>query len=233
MQTFNYEGQRVLILAPHADDETIGCGGVIQKYVKSQSPVRVVIASFVTATYKKYKAERKQYELYSGSRRLKELSNAFQILGITDHDFLYLEQSENIRYHSKLDTVPRVDLVTAIERHIQDFQPTVVYIPSKTKHQDHETLHAVALTATRPYFWSGSVVVYETDGEFDFAPNFYVPLTTQEMTTKTDAMSAFQTQVGSERHPVNPQALIHKASYRGQFIYSDYAEAFQILRLHG
>ncbi len=222
-----------MILAPHADDETIGCGGVIQKYLSNGSEVRIVIASFVRNKYQKYKKDIQQYEDYSGSVRIKEMKRAFEILGITDYHIMYWDSSENTRYHSKLDNIPRFDLVQNIEGHIQNFNPTIIYIPSITKHQDHEYLHSAAITATRPYFWNGSVITYETDGEFYFQPNLFVQLTEEEANKKAQALGAYQTQLGSEKHPVNSSFSLTKAKYRGQSIYVDYAEAFQIVRLHG
>ncbi|HVP89902.1 MAG TPA: PIG-L deacetylase family protein [Terriglobales bacterium] len=39
-------GDRVLVLAPHPDDETLGCGGIIQKAVALNLPVRVVFLTY-------------------------------------------------------------------------------------------------------------------------------------------------------------------------------------------
>lgn len=232
MPGVQYDRQRILILAPHADDEIIGCGGVIQKYLKNQSDVRVVIASFVYGTYHKYYMENNNYKNYDGIDRLKELEQSYKIIGIEDYDFLYTDK-EQVRYHSKLDTIPRIELVSKIEDEIQTFKPTVIYIPSMTKHQDHTALHEAALTATRPYYWNGSVIVYETDGEISFHPNLFVPISTEEANKKAKALEEFKTQVGPNGHPTNPEFLLTKAKYRGQSIYSDYAEAFQVLRIHG
>lgn len=39
-------GDRILVLAPHPDDETLGCGGIIQKAVALHVPVRVVFLTY-------------------------------------------------------------------------------------------------------------------------------------------------------------------------------------------
>lgn len=232
MRVLDYEKQRVLVLAPHADDEIIGCGGVIQRYLKNGSAVRVAIASFVQGPYHKYYTEKNQYETYDGTTRLNELEESHRILGIKNYRFLYTDNDE-VQYHSKLDTVPRIELVSKLEKEILEFKPTVIYIPSVTKHQDHTSLHEAALTATRPYFWNGSVLVYETDGELSFQPNLFVRMNRDEIRKKQNALKAYKTQVGSKRHPISPQALMVKAKFRGQTIYSNYAEAFQVIRIHG
>lgn len=228
-----YEGERALILAPHADDETLGCGGIIQKFIASGSPVRIVIATFVTLEYHRYRKEKEEYTSYSGIDRLKELHEALAILGVTDLHFLYVDSVHPPQYHSRLDMVSRFDLVATIEHHIGDFHPTIMFLPSHTKHQDHVALHDAGVTAGRPYYWSGSIGVYETDGELNFRPNLYVPLTEEQVEKKAKALATYQTQVGSMRHPVNPEFVIAKARVRGQAIYEDYAEAFELLRVHG
>ncbi|RST76326.1 hypothetical protein D4T97_006015 [Siminovitchia acidinfaciens] len=232
MRVMDYKNQKVLILAPHADDEIIGCGGVIQKYLKNGSAVRVVIASFVKGAYQKYKTEKGQYEIYDGMTRLKELEESHRIIGIKNYHFLYTDEDQ-VQYHSKLDTLPRVELVSKLEKEIQEFKPTVIYIPSITKHQDHTALHEAALTATRPYFWNGSVLVYETDGELSFHPNLFVQINRDEINKKQEALKAYKTQVGSKRHPISSQSLFTKARFRGQSVYCNFAEAFQVIRIHG
>jgi LmbE family N-acetylglucosaminyl deacetylase len=233
MNVFLCSGQRVLVLAPHADDETLGCAGVIQKYIAEGSSVRIVIASLTLSESKRFRKEDSGYGMYSGMKRISELKEAMRLLGVTDHHILYPDHSSKQLYDSKLDRIPRSEIVANIERHIEEFHPTVLYIPSITKHQDHEALHQAAIAAARPYFWNGTVLVYETDGELSFQPNLYISLTEEEMIRKMKTLEAYQTQIGSKRHPVHPESLLSKAKFRGNQIYEEYAEAFQIVRMNG
>jgi LmbE family N-acetylglucosaminyl deacetylase len=57
MGIVQYTLQRALVLAPHADDETLGCAGVIQKYISQGSSVRTVIASLTLNDSKRYSKE--------------------------------------------------------------------------------------------------------------------------------------------------------------------------------
>lgn len=232
MRALQYHKQKVLVIAPHADDEIIGCGGVIQKFLKSGSEVRVLIASFVNGSYHKFQSEKKEYKTYDGQTRFKELEESHRIIGLKDYSFLYTDEDE-VNYHSRMDTIPRIELASKLEKEILQFKPTIIFIPSVTKHQDHTAIHEAALTATRPYFWNGTVLVYETDGEFSFQPNLFVPINRRELQRKQEALKAYKTQVGSKRHPISPQALLAKARFRGQSIYRNFAEAFQVTRFHG
>lgn len=232
MNFLKYDGQRILIFAPHADDEVLGCGGIIQKFIKHDSLVRVVIGAFVLGSDKKYRKETKQYEGYSGKVRLDELNKALKILGVQDSRILYVD-SLVVQYQNQLDQIPKWELICKIEEEINDFNPTILFIPSSTRHQDHAILHEACIAAARPYYWNGSVLVYETDGELKFDPNLYIPLSSDEIEKKLKAINAYKTQLRSNRHPVNPLSQKAKAEFRGQIIYENYAEAFQVFRLHG
>jgi LmbE family N-acetylglucosaminyl deacetylase len=233
MPGIHYSNQRVLVLAPHADDETLGCGGVIQKYIQSGSQVRIVIASISLSDSKRYKKETNSYGSYSGIIRIEELKEAMRLLGVTDYHIMYVDQSGKQMYDSKLDRIPRAKLVAQIERHIEEMAPSTIYIPSVTKHQDHEALHRAAVAAARPYFWNGNILIYETDGEIWFQPNLYISLTAEEMNKKIKVLEAYQTQLGTTRHPVHSDNLLYKAKFRGNQVYEEFSEAFQVFRMNG
>lgn len=232
MNFLKYDGQRVLIFAPHADDEVLGCGGIIQKFIKHDSPVRVVIGAFVMGSDKKFRKESKQYEEYSGKVRMNEFINALKILDVHNSRVLYVDSSV-VQYQNQLDQIPKYELISKIEEEISNFNPTILLIPSFTRHQDHAALHEACIAAARPYFWNGSVLIYETDGEIRFDPSLYIPLSSDEIEKKLKAISAYKTQLRSNCHPVNPLSQKAKAGFRGQVIYENYAEAFQVFRLHG
>lgn len=106
MGVFLYSLQRALILAPHADDETLGCAGVIQKYLSHGSSVRTVIASLTLSDSKRYSKEENGYGTYSGKRRIAELIEAMRLLGVADYHVLYPDLSGKQLYDSKLDCIP-------------------------------------------------------------------------------------------------------------------------------
>lgn len=90
------KGDRVLILAPHPDDETIGCAGVIQHALKSGAEVRVVYltngdhnqVSFIV--YEKRLTLRTGEFIHMGEVRRKEAIQAMASLGLGEDKLIFL-----------------------------------------------------------------------------------------------------------------------------------------------
>lgn len=87
---------RVLILAPHPDDEIIASSGIIQKALKSSSKVKIVYLTsgeyneISYLFYKKTPAISKNGFINIGKTRQKEAYNATAFLGIKKEDLIFL-----------------------------------------------------------------------------------------------------------------------------------------------
>ena len=149
-------GEKVLVLAPHPDDETLGCGGTLRLLVESGKTVKVV---FLTSGDKgdpehslsriqkdqKEKAETPSYsrrgkgDVSDGSHfteyaslREKESVKALKILGVSDYQFLRFPDRE-LHAHFE-DVFECVHAITA------DYLPDTVYSPSIIElNPDHRT----------------------------------------------------------------------------------------------
>jgi len=122
--------RRVLCLAPHPDDEVLGCGGMLAFHAARGDRVRVVILS---------DGSRGDPEHVAGdiaAARRAETIAAGEELGVTDHRFLDLPDGG-------LGAVP--DLVERLRAEVGDFAPELVYGPSPLEcHPDHRaTSHAL------------------------------------------------------------------------------------------
>jgi len=90
------KGQRILILAPHPDDEAIVCGGVIQKALKVGAQVKIVYLtngdhnelSFIV--YEKRLTMRQGEFIHMGMVRQKEAVRAMKFLGLAESDLVFL-----------------------------------------------------------------------------------------------------------------------------------------------
>ncbi len=119
--------RRVLVLAPHPDDETIGCGGTIARLAASGSEVRVVVASDGEATTDEPHARD------VGRRRRLQGVAACASLGVGPPVFLGLRDTG---LRSQQD-----ELIALLTDEVSDFQPDIVFAPwPLDAHVDHRSV---------------------------------------------------------------------------------------------
>lgn len=87
---------RILILAPHPDDETIGCAGIIQEALRQGAKVQVVYFTngdnnqLAFIVYEKRLTFKKGEFIHMGEVRRKEAINAMQALGLNEENLIFL-----------------------------------------------------------------------------------------------------------------------------------------------
>lgn len=90
------KNDRILILAPHPDDEVIGCAGIIQKALKTGAKVRVCYLTngdhnqIAFIIYKKRISLRQNEFIHMGKVRRKEAVNAMKLLGLDEKNLVFL-----------------------------------------------------------------------------------------------------------------------------------------------
>jgi LmbE family N-acetylglucosaminyl deacetylase len=171
--------QRVLVLAPHADDETFGCGGLIAKVKASGGEAYVIVASVGDLNHYGVGADllpelagvaagsppeiqsspqhsidpsdRATQVLVPGAVRAAELARAMATLQVDGYEILFTDSD----LHLRLDTLPIRDLIALVEREaryaIDNIAPTVLVLPACTYNQDHEALFKAGMAACRPH----------------------------------------------------------------------------------
>ena len=232
-----FKKETLLIIAPHADDEILGCYGLIKKVKENGGKVFVQILTL--GGYEKIEGEKITKEEWT-----EELIKVSQVLGIDDYDIAY---TNNEIQH--IDSKPQDELIGYIESKskisIAKIKPTIVAIPTIfSSHQDHTTAYKIAITALRPhpqktthmpqlilsyespeyYFWSA----YSEFGRFQ--PNFYLNLDKNEITKKSEILNMYSTQMRESQR--GGESLFSLAKIRGNEIGLEYAEAFHINRLY-
>jgi len=90
------KSDRILILAPHPDDETIGCGGIIQEAVDKGADVRIVYLTngdhnqVAFIVYEKRLTFRKGEFIHMGEVRRNEAIKAMRLLGVNEKNLIFL-----------------------------------------------------------------------------------------------------------------------------------------------
>lgn len=200
-----------LIIAPHVDDEVLGCGGILDAN------------SFVyyCGIDERKVASDPQHRIPMPDR-LKELKATAQYLG-----FAYEVNKKNL-----VNFYVEQPVKDAIERVINTIQPEVIFLPHPGYNQDHRTVFHATNVALRPHdknFFVPRVAVYE--GIHDamwsyqsFRPALFIPIDIERK------IKAYQLQASQVRRMRSPASLRHLAAVRGAAAGVSYAEAFAVLR---
>jgi len=200
-----------MVIAPHIDDDVLGCGGVIDSET-------FVLYCGMDETHINNRP--------SSLARIKEAEEVSKFLG---NKFEILDNKVN---HYKLQ-----NLLSSFEKYIRDKKPEQIYIPHPSYNQDHRVVYDAILTALRPHdinHFVKRVFIYEQPHvmfwdytnsiESTIKPNYFVPI---DIDRKITAYELMATQVRSFRSPESLRAM---AFLRGQQSNTQYAEAFQIIR---
>ncbi len=233
LQAFLAE-QRLLVIAPHADDEVAGAAGLMHRVKQAGGKVFVVIMSV---------GDLQHYDdtagVTKGQTRREELSEAMKFLRVDDYGIL-LEDDD---LHLRLDSIPRRDLVNLIEREgplsTDKVQPTMIVLPAPSFNQDHEAVYKAGLTACRPHLaamkaFQRTVLVADAPqlawSRDAFHPNFYVDIS-DCLDVKLEAYRKHKSQLRPPPHQGGVDALELLAKTRGREISVDAAEAFECYRM--
>lgn len=219
---------RTLIITPHCDDETIGCGGLISELSNDPSNhILVVIVATHSDTYN-YIADR----VVSNGERLMETSNALHFL--SPKRYIKVVQLEGFE-DGRLDKADMKSLVTQLDQQIRTFKPTAVLFPYSSHHQDHQVVYRASVAALRPTVDTNFIRLkamyeypYVNSWSSNLNPNskLYIPLSKDSIEKKEKALLAYKSQlVRDPRDILDVSSIINLAKVRGTEIGQDYAEA--------
>lgn len=215
----------ILIIAPHPDDETLGCGGVILRHRQQGDDVVWMLATGM--------CEEAGYSTRQIEEREKVIQCVYKLYGFAD--LIQLGHAP-----ARLDTVPMGTIVSAIHDVVARVQPTTIYLPYPgDAHTDHGVIF-VAGSACTKWFRHPSVrrvLAYETLSETNqqirpdlgvFRPNHYVNIQTT-LEEKMRILDVYAAELGRFPFPRSPEAVRALAQLRGSESGFHAAEAFMLL----
>lgn len=221
--------KHILVVAPHKDDEILGCGGMMARRIEEGHKVWVVVVTngYIGAP-----------ELFSRERSeetKKECLAAHAFLGIEETFFLDFPAP-------RLDTEASYKISMALSKIVREHAITDMYLPHRGDiHKDHRITYEAALVAARPInnCTVESVFAYETLSETEWAapfpdeafiPTHFLRLTQGQIDRKIQAFEHFETQLKAPPHPRSTDAILNLAKMRGATISTFFAEAFHQIR---
>lgn len=211
---------KILIIAPHPDDEVLGCGGTIKKYTQAGNEVSlgIVTEAYTPDWSKEFMKERP-----------KEIKKAVKILGIKKICLLGFPTV-------KLDTIPHKELNDKISGLIKEINPDILYIPYVGDlNEDHRLVFEACLVAARPLGNKiKKILAYETLsgvawGVKQFAPTVYMDIT-KTLKDKLKAMSCYKSELRQYPHPRSLENITVLAKKRGAEAGLLAAEAFVLIK---
>lgn len=201
---------RRLVIAPHMDDESLGCGGLLAKHAEDATVVVVT---------------------QSGATRRAEHARAMGLLRISDFRCLEFEDGTTQQHMAEL--VGRIDEV------MSDVKPEEVYLPFPSLHQDHIGVYEAGMRSARlsmsPDHWvPNSVLVYDIavyDVNLypsDLRWNVFEALTEEQADMKAAACDAYASENPGGAHPMN--SIKEIAATVGHMRKVDFAEQYALVR---
>ena len=193
-----------LIIAPHLDDEVIGCGGILDE-------------SFFV-----YFCGLQDHHILPATERLKELDTVQNIYGFRS------ERNPNGVVNEYVGN----EFIDPIQNLINERQPKTIYIPYPSYNQDHQQIYNASMIALRPHdknWFVKRVLVYEELDSIQwyntqYEVNHFVEI---DIERKLEGYKRHASQVRGHRSFQHMKAL---ATLRGSQMNVPYAEAFIIKR---
>jgi LmbE family N-acetylglucosaminyl deacetylase len=208
------DAKKILVLAPHTDDAELGSGGTIARFVEEGRDV--FVAAFSTA-------EESLPEGFPSTTLADEFKDAMPILGVPlDHLIVYNFPVRRLEYH-------RQEVLEHIVRLRCEIAPDLVFLPSGNDlHQDHQVVHAEGVRA----FKDISILGYELPwNHIDFSAQAFCALERRHVEQKWSALQCYRSQLMLGRLYLTKEFIEGIARVRGVQIKTDWAEAFEVIKL--
>ena len=219
------EMKKVLVIAPHPDDETLGVGGTIKRLSSNGVKVSVLVVAGHTPP---------NYSEKSYQKTIGESLKAFKVLGVDEYKFLNYPAT-------MLNEIPTVKLNDSIYKFLLKINPDTVFIPFSDRHIDHRIIFDSCVVACRPVGkkFPKNVLMYETLSETHwnvpgvepiFAPDFFIDVG-KYLDSKIKALKMYKSQINKNTPSRSVNAAKSLAEFRGSQNGLKFAEAFQVLRI--
>lgn len=220
--------KRIVVIAPHPDDETLGCGGTLFRHSKAGDSLFWVIGTNSKGFKGFSDAQQTQREI-----QIKKVANCYKY-----------EKVFQLGYPTtQLDKVPLSDLVEKFGKIFGEVKPHIVYLPFRGDvHSDHRQVYDACVSSLK-WFRCPSpqrILAYETLSETEqqlssnasfggFAPNVFVDISST-YARKVAVLRFYKSEIGAFPFPRSIRALRALAEFRGTTAGFKLAEAFVLLR---
>jgi len=213
---------KILVVAVHPDDETLGCGGSVLKHKANGDEVHWLICTEVDEQHSYYKQRKKEID---------EVSSAYQFDSVHELSLKTM----------RVDEVSISVLVNKISKVIEEIKPDTIYLPFKSDvHSDHRAIFFSAYSCTKSfrYPYIKNIYMIETVSETEFSPatkeDAFVPnvfvCIDDYIDKKIEIMNIYKSEMAEHPFPRSEKNIRALASIRGATAGCDSAESFMLLK---
>lgn len=205
--------KKVIVVAPHPDDETLGCGGTLLKHKAQGDEIHWLIIA---------------------DDQIRDTETVAKMYGFSS--------VHNLKFTpALLDSLPLVDIITAISNIFHQIKPEVIYLPYPGDiHTDHRIVFEAAIACTKRFRFRSveRILTYETLSETDycinpdangFRPSVFSDIT-NHLVNKLEITKIYTTELGEFPFPRSEMAIRSLAALRGVAAGCQAAESFMLLK---
>ncbi|MBF0231441.1 MAG: PIG-L family deacetylase [Desulfamplus sp.] len=216
----------VLVVAPHPDDETLGCGGTILHHVDQGDRVHWLIMTRIT-TEMGFSLER----VNERSIEIENVASSYGFSSVHKADFAT----------TQLDQYSKKELISVVSKVITLLQPEIIYVPFRNDvHSDHEAVFDAVASCSKSfrYPFIKNLRAYETLSETEFSirpaneshftPNLWIDVS-RFIEKKIEIMEMYKGEMGKHPFPRSEKNIRALSTFRGAFAGVEAAEAFMNL----
>lgn len=213
---------KILVVAVHPDDETLGCGGTLLKHKANGDKIHWLICTTLN----------KNHDYYQN--RKKEINKVSKIFNF---DSVYNLQFET----TKMDQYNMNEIIEKISKVINKVKPNIIYLPfMQDVHTDHKKIFEASYSCTKSFRYPFIKKIYmmETLSETDFAPSIrkdsFTPNTfvdiSKYINKKIQIMKVYKSEFNKHPFPRSEKSIKALATFRGSTSGFKFAESFILLK---
>lgn len=218
--------ETVLVVAAHADDEALGCGGTLMRHVDQGDAVHLLFMTNGTGS--------RGADDLAVQQRAKAAERASKLIGadsVIQHDYP----------DNAMDSVPLIEVVKSVERTINIVEPSLIYTHFHNDlNVDHAVCNKAVMTACRPQPGSALKAIYAFEvvsstewidpNSDSFVPTVFVDISGY-LDRKIELLNIYVEEMRPSPHARSISGVQNLAGYRGHSVGVECAEAFSLIRM--
>ena len=213
---------KILVVAVHPDDETLGCGGTLLKHKTNGDEIHWLICTTANNSHNYYK------------KREAEINKVSKLFNFNSVNKLLLEPT-------KVDQYSMAEIIEKISKIINKIKPHIIYLPFKEDiHTDHKKIFEASYSCTKSFRHSFIKKIYmmETLSETEFAPSIskdnFIPNTFVDISKfldkKIQIIKVYKSEINKHPFPRSVKSIKALAAYRGSTSGYKFADSFVLLK---